>query len=486
MNNLVTGKPVKILLVNPPYQYFGKTGGKKAQYTEPPLGVAYLAGYALKFFGDNIDIKILDAAALTLSLEETIKEVEKNKPDILGVTVVTLSSNLAVKIITAYKKTNPGALTLVGGPHVTALPYDLIPPADIACIGEGEETFREIIEYYQAKRSIDSIKGIAYLHETGKCMVTEGRPYLPSVDIIPFPARHLLPMEKYQHQYPYPTKNRNYATMMTTRGCPFRCSFCGVKKLWGRAIRERSVENILAELDELVNIYQVSFISIFDETFTFRKKRVMEFCDRIIDRKYDIKWACFSRVNTLDEELLKKMKQAGCIELQVGVESGDEAVLKNICKDIDLKTVIKAFDLIKNAGINTKAFFMIGNPGETPATIEKTIKFSLELDPTYAFYSILIPFPGIPIHDEYKARGFIKTYNWGKYNWYLDPVFETDTLSAKDMIRLRRKAEMVFYLRPARVWKAFIDAYRAKKMNILFRNFLAWLSIVLPHKKEER
>ena len=473
--------PAKICLVDLPYNHVEGRFAKKAVYTEPPLGVTYLAAFLRqKFDRRDLDVALLDAAVLQMDLDAVLDYIVSENPQILGLSTVTLTAVFARKLIEGIKARRPELRAVVGGHHPSAVPEDLLPTADAVVIGEGEATLAELVEAYLGGSDWSQVPGIAYSRD-GQNFRTAPRGYIQDLDTLPFPARDLLPMHKYFHQYPYRTRTKYYATMVTSRGCPYNCAFCGVKNLWSRKVRYRGVESCLAEIDELYNRYQVSCIALYDDLFTVDRKRVMEFCHGLIERNYDLKWGCFARCNTIDRELLQTMKKAGCMELQIGVESGDEDVLKRINKDLKIETVRQAFRLTKEAGLNSKAFFMIGNPGETPQTIQRTIELAKELEPTYAMFSVLIPFPGIPTFDEYKAKGFIKTFDWSRYNWYSDPVFETDTLTAAEMVALRRQAEVQFYLRPGRVLKHLYDGIRAGKLKTLQRNFFAWLSIVLPH-----
>jgi radical SAM superfamily enzyme YgiQ (UPF0313 family) len=373
-------------------------------------------------------------------------------------------------------------LTIVGGAHPTALPFDLSPEADISIIGEGEVTMAAIVAHRQTGSSPCLIDGIAYI-KNGTKVTTKRREYIGNLNTIPYPAWDLLPTERYRHQNPYKTKTKGYATVLTGRGCPFGCTFCGVKSMWGRYPRYRSVDNIVGEIELLIKKQRVSFIFFFDDTFTSNRERTLDICKGI--KGFNIKWACFSRVDGLDEELLITMKDAGCVEIQIGVESGDAEILKKIKKGITIESAIKTFKLVNNIGINTKGFFMIGNEGETPETVNKTIKLALELNPTYGFFSILIPFPGLPIYDRYKEAGYITTYNWGKYNWYGYPVFSTPQLTDRQMKQLQRKAELSFYLRPSKIFKYACDAIKSGKIKTLIRNMFVFVNIVTYKKKEQ-
>lgn len=461
----------KLLLINPPYL---QTPGKfNAVYTEPPLGIAYLASY-VREYNKNINIEVIDAATLQLGQKEVIDIINNEQPDIVGVSVVTYTAKFAELIFNHCKSNYPNILTIAGGCHPTALPFDLHP--DICVIGEGEVTLKEIVEYKQGLRDIKDIKGIAYRLNSVETL-NQSREYT-DINTIPFPAWDLLPMDKYSHQYPYKTKNKKYATIISARGCPYNCIFCGVKNMWGKKVRYRNISDVLAEIAHLVNKYDVSFLYIFDDTFTTKRDRVIDICNGIKMIEPKLRWACFSRVNLIDEELLKIMKSAGCVELQLGVESGNTQILEHIKKGITIEEAINAFRLTKKVGINTKGFFMIGNDCETIDTVNDTIKLAIKLNPTYGFFSILIPFPGLPVYEDYKKKGYIKTFDWSKYNWYGYPVFETPELSAEQMKALQKKAEIKFYLRPQKAIKYIYQTIKSGKIKTLIRNGMAFINIL--------
>jgi radical SAM superfamily enzyme YgiQ (UPF0313 family) len=445
-------------------------------YVEPPLGLAYVASYLEKYC-DDAKVKILDAAALEMGINEVSAFIKREKPDIVGATAVTLTASFVKKLFKGIKEWSGDILTVAGGPHPTALPFDLMPEADISVIGEGEQTMVDVVAYSMGTKKIEEVAGTSYVKD-GSLSRNLPRELIQDLDSIPYPARHLLPMEKYTHQYPHKTRTKFYTTMMTARGCPYGCVFCGSKKTWGRRVRFRSVENTFGEIEQAVNKYKVSFIYFFDDTFTLQRDRVLSICQKMNEAKLDISWACFSRVDRADRELLRIMKKAGCVEIQLGVESGDQEILRRMNKGITIQQARAAFKAAKEVGIDTKGFFMIGNPGETTKTVERTIKFATELDPTYAFFSILIPFPGLQIHEDYKKREYIKTFDWDRYNYYGYPVFETEDLSAEAMKKFQRMAEIRFYTRPKKIAKYAWDALKAGKLRVLMRNFFAFLDIV--------
>jgi radical SAM superfamily enzyme YgiQ (UPF0313 family) len=466
---------LNILLVNPPFSLTGKRVAKGAAYTDPPLGIAYIAACIKKYTLNNV--VILDAAAEVLDIEQVLDAVKNFQPDIVGCTTVTATAVWVKEFLGKIKKFFPDTLTVAGGPHPTALPFDLMPEADVCVLGEGEATMLDIIMHRQNQKPLDEVKGIAYRRGEADT-ITGVREFISEddLDAMPFPAWDLLPMHLYKYPMPYKTKTKNYATVYTARGCPFDCTFCGATNMWGRQVRYRSPASVIAEVKVLVAKHGVSFIFFFDSTMTINRQRLIDIINGI--RDLGIKWACFSRVDGIDEELLRIMKRAGCVEIQIGVESGDEQVLRVIQKNITIDKVRRVFALTNKVGINTKGFFMIGNESETPETVNKTIKLALELKPTYAFFSILIPFPGMPIFNKYKSLGYIKTYDWSKYLYYTYPVFSTPTLSDVQMKALQQKAEKRFYLRPTRMVRYVLDFIRTGKVRTLLRNFKVFMDIV--------
>jgi anaerobic magnesium-protoporphyrin IX monomethyl ester cyclase len=205
---------------------------------------------------------------------------------------------------------------------------------------------------------------------------------------------------------------------------------------------------------------------------------VRKLCEEIIRRKIEIFWGCLTRANNIDFSLLQIMKKAGCREVQIGVESGDEEVLKSINKNITLKEIEEAFKILKKVGINTKGFFILGHPKDTPKTIKKTINFALKLSPTYAFFSIFTPYPGLPVYEEYKRKGYLKTEDFSQFNYHSYPVFETENLKRETLIKLKRSAEIKFYLHPKRIFFYLKEIIRSKKIKKMWKNFLIFLDLI--------
>lgn len=309
----------KVLLINPPLNYFPGLKGKNTNYSHPPLGIAYLASYLQKYYPQKLKVKILEAMALDLTEEEIIKEIKDFSPNLIGISSVT--ATFVKRLSRKIKRLFPNVIIVVGGPHPTALPFDLLPQADISVIREGEETILEILKEGKEK-NWEKIKGISFLKD-GEQKITPSRPFIQDLDSIPFPARHLLPMDSYFLPYPHKTRTKKFASIFTARGCPFACRFCGNEYIWKRQVRYRKIELVLEEIKEVVERYNVSLIFFSDDTFTINKERVYQICAGILKMNLNFKWICHSRADTLEKPLLETMKRAGCVEMQVGIESGD-------------------------------------------------------------------------------------------------------------------------------------------------------------------
>lgn len=270
------------------------------------------------------------------------------------------------------------------------------------------------------------------------------RPLISDLDTIPPPAYHLMPIEKY---YPAVGSVKRLPAMIlfATRGCPGRCTFC--YRTFHGVVRKRSARNIIDEIKVLQKNYGIREVSFYDDTFTLFKNVVREFCQIIKNEKIDLTWSCFTRVDHIDGELLRLMKDAGCHLILFGVESADEEVLKNINKRISLDKVREAVVLAREVGIETRASFMFGNQGETEETIKKTIDFAIKLDPDEAQFNITTPYPGTEMFMWAKMNGYIKSFNWDDYSMS-NVVLELPGLSKEKLEHYYKLAHLKFYFRP--------------------------------------
>ena len=442
----------KILLINPPNEFEAPT---------LPLGLASLAAY-LRVNGFD-EIFVIDAWVEKIDAEELAKRISQSQADFVGIYMISPCYSAAKKTIEIVRATLPESVIIVGGPHPSAVPAETlkeIPELDFCVIGEGEITTIELIRSLQNNSPLSTVDGIAYRGENHKTVITQPRTFIKDLDILPFPARDLFPVEKYDSPPPPLGKKKPHLTLMTSRGCPFHCAYCS-KDVYGDTYRGRSPKKVCDEIEILINKYDAKEIQFYDDDFTMDMKRAEEICDEILKRGIKISWTCLTRVNLVNENLLKKMKQAGCWLIQYGVESGNQKILNTINKGIVIDQIVSAFAMTKKAKLLTSAFFLLGLPGETKNTIQDTMDLIKRLKPDFVGFGILIVYPGSRffklVHEgKYtgKSRTLTKEQNlkgtfFGQGNF---TIFE-DNLSFEEMKEISKKAQIKFYLRPRFIWQ---------------------------------
>ncbi|UCG53881.1 MAG: cobalamin-dependent protein [Dehalococcoidia bacterium] len=446
---------MKIVFVNPPYIHFEgirESGGHGA-----PLNLAYLAAYLRQHI--SCQVSILDAEILGLSylgIEEKLREM---LPDIVGMTSPTPAMNHVAKIAEIAKKINRGCIVIVGGPHPSGLPEQTaqIPNIDFVVIGEGELTLLELVEAVQSKEtSFSHIDGLAYKLDD-RIIITNRRSLIENLDTIPFPARDLLNLKLYHST---PTKKvsggESSTPMLTGRGCPYNCIYCISNLIWQRRYRVRSPQNIVDEIEECVNKYNLTEFNFHDDAFTFLEDHVINVCKEIQRRKLDISWVCFGRIGNISRNRVVEMKKAGCKMISFGIESGSQEILKLMRKNITMDQISQDVKIVKDEGVAVHASFMLGNIGETRETAEKTIKLAKKLDIDNATFFITTPFPGTDLYKIALQKGYItQDSNWGDFaplTKSLPPLVQ-DNLTHSELLKLQKRAFLSFYLRPRFVFK---------------------------------
>lgn len=440
---------MKVLFVNPPqtaskYKFMGVIA--------PPLGIAYMAGVLQE---NNIDVEILDASAEDMDFKDVEKELLKRKPDLVALTALTPTIGRALETAQVVKETLPDSIVVMGGYHPTFNFIETLEDenVDIVIRGEGEYIMLNLVQALENQSSLHDVKGIVFEDKNSKeIVVNPEAPLIQDLDELPFPALNLLPMKKYRLL----DMDTHMTTMITTRGCLMQCSFCSSAAMHGKKIRERSVENIVDEIEYLNTNYDIDTIAFMDDTFTLKKRKVMAICDEILKRNIEIMWGCTSRVDTLDEKLLKKMKEAGCITIFIGVESADQQQLDNMCKNTTIAKIENAFKIAHKLKIRTIASVALGMPGDTKEIMNKTVKFVHKLKPNYAIYSLATPYPGTRFYKEAFEKNLIKIKDWSKYT-LITPILETIDCSLNDMRKIQAKAFMKFYLRPHYIIRQFLQ-----------------------------
>jgi len=449
---------MNILLINPPD--INTLVGNNPEIIEtergynPPLGLLYLASYILKYTNHNV--KVLDCQVNELKFEDIKNEIKNISPSVVGMTAMSFTIYDCLQIAKIVKEINPSIKVVLGGPHPHIFPEETIklPNVDFLIIGEGESTIVNFIENINNKKKLKTVKGLVF-KDNDKIIQTPLPELIQDLDSIPFPNRKLTPYKKY---YSLLSKRSPVTTMITSRGCPYKCIFCDRPHL-GKIFRARSALNVIEEIENCVNL-GIKEMIIYDDTFTIDRQRVIDICNEIIKRKLDIGWDIRARVNTVDYELLKKLKKAGCERIHYGVEAGNQQILNVLRKGITLEQVKRAFKLTKKAGISTLGYFMIGSPTETRQTVMQTINFAKSLDCDFAHFTITTPFPSTDLYREGLAKRIIKRDYWKEFakNPSLDfkPPFWEENLNRNELMKLVKLAYKKFYSRPTYIIKRLL------------------------------
>lgn len=438
---------MRLLLAVPPpraEKIYGRFSSIGTLY--PSLGLAYLAAYAEK---EGHEVKIIDSEADGSTYEDINRTALKFCPDLVGLQTYCTNMNRAYKVAENLKKILDTKVVL-GGAQATLDPVKTIlnKNIDFVICGEGEKALTELLKSFK-KENLSKIPGLVY-KDRGEIKINKGEDLIENLDEIPIPARHLVPMEKYHSSANL--RGKVTLNIVTSRGCPYRCAYCAGPLIFGKTHRFHSTDRVIEEMKLLKEKYKADSIQFFDETFTINRKRVIELCDKIIGERLDLVWSCFTRVNLVDKELLRKMKQAGCYLIFYGLESGVQRLLDLIQKDIRLEHAERAMKITHEAGIETWASFMLGLPSETREEAEQTIDFAIKVNPTFAQFPITTPFPGTRLYDLALKYGKLET-DWENFTTWDKVVFISDGRTEKEIKDSVKKAYRKFYLRPAYMLK---------------------------------
>ena len=429
---------MKITLVNPPYP--------PSVHSHPPfipLGLGYLAAVAERA---GHQVKIIDCQAEKLNYDTFRERILQTPSDFIGATATTLLYKSAMQILTIAKEAQPSAITAIGGSHGTFWDENTLrdfPAIDLIVRGEGEETLVDLAEKLESHQNLTGILGITY-REGDKICRSPDRPYIKDLDSIPFPAHHLMPLDNLKHN------GKLLIPLVSSRGCVYWCDFCSTVRMFGRGYRMRSAKNVVDEMEFVHQTYGVDQVTFYDDAFSVDRTRVLQICKELHNRNLKLIWDCGTRVDMVDRELLKTMKNAGCIAVWMGVESGSEAVLSAMNKSIKLEQTRQAYKTAHDVGLMTIANVVLGFPGETEQTAKQTIRFVQQLNPEDVGFYLATPYPGTPMYDQVVKNGWLRVTDFDKYDT-AGPIFETPTMSMEKLAQLRYKAYQQFYLRPGYV-----------------------------------
>ncbi|MCS7119308.1 MAG: radical SAM protein [Archaeoglobaceae archaeon] len=411
---------------------------KTLEIVSPPLGLGYLASVLRE---RGFKVRIIDDLVEKLSIQELIRKIKDSI--IVGITSTTPTFKSALEYAKKIKKTLPNVFIILGGVHVTFQPEKTLENdfVDAVCIGEGEKTILDVAERIESEKNLKNIRGV-YYKEEGRIRKNPLREFIENLDSIPFPAFDLMPLENYTLL----GKKLEVFPMITSRGCPFACRYCSSSLFMGHRFRARSVKNVVDEIEWLVDEFYARHIAFGDDTFTLNKRRVEEICKEIRKRGIEVTWSCSSRIDTINNDLLKMMKSAGCTAIYYGVESSSKRIIDYYKKRISIEKAVEVVKFTKKLKITTICSFIIGAPIETKNEMEETLKLAIKLDPDYAQFSILTPYPGTEIYEEAKEKGLLLTENYDEYTAG-NPVLRTQ-ISKEELAKFLRRCYIRFYLRP--------------------------------------
>lgn len=474
----------KIVLVSPPLS-------KKARYGRladagmymPAHGLGYLAAFVKK---SGYDAAILDCEALGLDVEKASLQITALKPDYVGISAVTMSIFSAAELAASLKKSVPDLRIIVGGVHLSAAPeetLDLYPQFDFGVIGEGEETLRELLDSLRDKKDPDAVRGIIYRRK-GKALRTLHRPVMKDIDKLPFPAWDLYPdITQHYHPSSFGFKQLPCTSLITSRGCPYPCSFCSRPQASDRICREHSAGYVMEMIRVLYHNYAIRDIIIYDDTFGINRKRLVDFCEMLIKERLKLSWSCNLRVGAVDTDILRLMKTAGCWQVAYGIESGSQAILDFLQKNITLEMIKDTLVKTRKSGIVAKGYIMVGTPLETTRTIKETLDFVLQADLDLITVNSFTPMPGSLDYERSGQYG-IFYQDWRLLNQH-NYVFIPRGLELGDLNRAVREITRRFYLRPRVFTKYLKFCLNPRSFKLLFIGMLSLLRFIFLNSPDK-
>lgn len=412
----------RVIFLTPPGGYFAERWSKSELI--PALGIGYVSSF-LELAGHKV--KIIDPNAEQISCNELIQRIKEYQPDLAGISFTTENRFEAFKAAKRIKKCVPGIKIVFGGPHVWRTADDTLKHlnyVDFIVRGEGEITTLELLDAIEQGKDLRNIAGISF-RSNNSIVHNPDRALIDNLDEMPFPARHLYPMEKYNYYvFDHEKGRRKTLNLMTSRGCPFNCNFCATPSNWGRKVRYISVERIMKEIGELVSKYKAEALWFYDDTFTFNPQRVHDLCDEMIAKRLDLSWYCEIRIDTVNRELLKKMKDAGCFYVGMGIESASPRILNEVInkgKGFSLEKVTNVIKDCLDFGIIPNPFFIISHPTERFEEAKQTIEYMNRLkqisNKIDISISIMHIYPGTPLEAMAREMQMLpRNFSWSLPN----------------------------------------------------------------------
>ncbi len=413
----------------------------------PPLGLLYLAGYLRD--RSSHDAAVIDALAEQLDDDKLAARLRLLSPAIVGITAMSHTLRDALAAVRTVKRTLPGVPVVMGGPHPTLFPRETLalPGIDLIIAGEGELPLKLLLDALETGDALDTVPGLG--RKSGGAMVlNETLWYADRLDDLPPPARELIPPELYGSAL---STHRPLTSMLTSRGCPYHCSFCDRPLLKGNRWRAHTAAAVVGEMERCA-AQGFREVVVYDDTFTVDRQRVLDICALKMTRLPDLPFTIRTRPDLVDGELLKALAAARCTAVHYGVESGSPRVLARLSKDADIGKAVAACAATRRLGMTTLAYFMIGSPGETRDDIAETFRLIDRIDPDYLHLTVLMPFPGTAVYREMLDNGLLKEDVWRSFaadpERQFEPPLWEGTFSRDELLTLLRRGYRRFYGRP--------------------------------------
>ncbi len=478
------GRFKRIILLNVPYaDLYGDVDLAAAGALRVPLGVACVTAYVRAHARNAERVRLYDLATFRQPLARLRGILDAERPDLVGISTTTPQMPTALQIARYAKRRLPGLQVIFGGPHPSALPVETASEADVdfVAVGEGEETMLELVQGVPLPdirglvwRTQDSLAQSAIRNPQSAIVVNPPRPLIEDLDSLPFPAYEDLPLRKYSFAAsPEPT-----IWVLTGRGCPYTCAFCASHVIFRRRYRLQSIPRVVDQIEHLRRTYGIRTITIGDETFTIDARRVRAFCDELSRRHLGVKWTCATRVDLIDEPLLRHMKRAGCFCVEIGAESGNDEMLQRMQKRITTDQVRRFCAAAKRVGVMVLADFILGHPYETMQSARDTISFAGSLPLDLVQMARCVPLPGTKVWDIVKEGRVARSLasNWLDYRRYGRAIITSDALPADELDRLYGLAWRRTYLRPRFMWTTLRRCVRSPALFVdLLRKMVALL-----------
>lgn len=469
---------MRILLVNPPWQLDQNSVYSKTGAIYPPLGLTSMATVMDKA---GLPTDILDAWGMGMGLERFQDELLKRRPDVLGITAYTTTVLQSLAAARKAKDILPGITVVMGGPHPTIMPDEMMEQEGIDYIirGEGELSFLSLVRCLQSEDlSLENIPGLSW-RENGVIRHNPASGFVEDINSLPLADREKLPMAIYR---PASGAYRRtpVTSMITSRGCPFNCTFCS-KAIFGSNVRFRTAEKVVEEAKYLRDNFGIKEIYFADDCFTLDMARAEKICDLFLSNNLGLTWTCSTRVNLVNPILLKKMKQAGCVSIGYGIETGDPEMAIKLRKGITFKQARDAIAWTRSAGIETRTSYIFGFPGERMEDLEKTLQVAIELNSDFVIFNLAIPLPGTQLYREARDKGLIPVDGFDLYPLTdgAHVLIDLPSVTPEQLKVFYDRAYRTYYLRPRYIFNRLSRIRNLEDIILNWRGlkeFLAWRS----------